>query len=122
MSQLLQTTNPPFSQDPKSSQDDGLKPSNDDRKKVDEDPRKGSECNDQEKEDNVNITNNVNAASTNRVNAVGENISSELLFDPDMPVLEDICTFNFLSDHEDDDEEADINNLDATIQVSPAPI
>nr|GEY17524.1 copia protein [Tanacetum cinerariifolium] len=38
-----------------------------------------------------------------------------------MPALEDISTFNSLSDHEDDDEEADINNMDATIQVSPVP-
>ncbi|GKF52736.1 hypothetical protein Tco_0159646, partial [Tanacetum coccineum] len=37
----------------------------DDGKKVDEDPRKENECNDQEKEDNVNNTNNVNAAGTN---------------------------------------------------------
>ncbi|GJR56635.1 ribonuclease H-like domain-containing protein [Tanacetum coccineum] len=36
----LWTTDPPFSQDPKSSQDDGFKPSSDDGKKVDEDPRK----------------------------------------------------------------------------------
>nr|GEW64178.1 hypothetical protein [Tanacetum cinerariifolium] len=38
-----------------------------------------------------------------------------------MPALEDIGTFNFLSDHEDDDEEADINNMNITIQVSPVP-
>nr|GEV29061.1 hypothetical protein [Tanacetum cinerariifolium] len=31
----------------------------------------------------------------------------------------DISTFNFSSDHEDDDEEADMNNMDTTIQVSP---
>ncbi|GKF93456.1 hypothetical protein Tco_0280175, partial [Tanacetum coccineum] len=43
----------------------------DDGKKVDEDPRKDSECNDQEKEDNINITNNVNVASINEVNVVG---------------------------------------------------
>ncbi|GKB44967.1 ribonuclease H-like domain-containing protein, partial [Tanacetum coccineum] len=60
--------------------------------KVDEDPKKESECNDQEKEDNVNSTNNVNAASTNEVMAV---------------------------DDEDDGAKADINNLDTTIQVSP---
>ncbi|GJV60279.1 hypothetical protein Tco_1466379 [Tanacetum coccineum] len=47
--------------DPKSSQDDGSKPSNDDGKKVDEDSRKDSECNNQDKEDNVNSTNNINA-------------------------------------------------------------
>nr|GEW73610.1 ribonuclease H-like domain-containing protein [Tanacetum cinerariifolium] len=38
-----------------------------------------------------------------------------------MPALEDISTFNFSSDHEDDDEMADMNNLDTTIQVSPTP-
>ncbi|GKE59431.1 putative ribonuclease H-like domain-containing protein [Tanacetum coccineum] len=59
--------------------------------KVDEDPRKDSESNDQEKEDNVNSTNNVNAASTNEVNAV------------------------------DDGVVADMNNLDTTIQLSPIP-
>ncbi|GJZ69142.1 putative ribonuclease H-like domain-containing protein [Tanacetum coccineum] len=36
----LWTADPPFSQDPKSSHDDGSKPSSDDGKKVDEDPRK----------------------------------------------------------------------------------
>nr|GEZ09693.1 hypothetical protein [Tanacetum cinerariifolium] len=50
--------------DPKSSNDDGSKPSTDDGKKVDEDPRKEMECNDQEKEDNVNSTNNVNTVSS----------------------------------------------------------
>nr|GEU38617.1 hypothetical protein [Tanacetum cinerariifolium] len=83
--------------------DDGFKPSSNDGKMVDEDLSKGSKCNDQKKEDNVNNTNSVNAASTNGVNVVGENISSELPFDPDMPALEDISTFNFSSDHEDDD-------------------
>ncbi|GKB83607.1 putative ribonuclease H-like domain-containing protein [Tanacetum coccineum] len=83
----LWTADPPFSQGPKSSQDDGSKPSSDDGKKVDEDPRKESKSNDQEKEDNVNNTNNVNAASTN--------------------------------ENEDVGAEADINNLDITIQVSP---
>ncbi|GJS83754.1 putative ribonuclease H-like domain-containing protein [Tanacetum coccineum] len=58
---------PPFSQDPKSSQDDGSKPSSDDEKKVDKDPRKDSESIDQEKDDNINSTNNVNAASSNEV-------------------------------------------------------
>ncbi|GKD29064.1 hypothetical protein Tco_1239842, partial [Tanacetum coccineum] len=50
----LWTTDPPFSQNPKSSHDDGSKPSSDVGKKVDEDPRKESECNDQENEDNIN--------------------------------------------------------------------
>nr|GFA44792.1 uncharacterized mitochondrial protein AtMg00810-like [Tanacetum cinerariifolium] len=41
-----------------SSQDNGFQPSSDDGKKVDEDPRQESKCKDQEKEDNVNNTNN----------------------------------------------------------------
>nr|GEX80998.1 uncharacterized mitochondrial protein AtMg00810-like [Tanacetum cinerariifolium] len=80
--------------DPKSSHDDGSKPSSDDGKKVDEDPSKESECNDKEKEDNVNSTNNVNTVSltvnvdgTNEINTDGGIISSELLFDPNMPAL-----------------------------------
>ncbi|GKB05512.1 hypothetical protein Tco_0833707 [Tanacetum coccineum] len=93
---------PPYSQDPKSSHDDGSKPSSDDGKKVDEDPRKESECNDQEKEDNVNSTNNVNAAGTNEVNVVGGKTSIELPFDLNMPALEDYSIFDFSRDDEDD--------------------
>ncbi|GJT06459.1 ribonuclease H-like domain-containing protein [Tanacetum coccineum] len=85
------------------------------------DLRKYSKCNDQEKEDNVNSTNNVNAASTNKVNAIGGKTSFELPFDPNMPALEDYNIFDFLRDDEDDGAEADMNNLDTTIQVSPNP-
>nr|GEU40248.1 hypothetical protein [Tanacetum cinerariifolium] len=105
----------------KSSQDDGFQPSSDGGKKVDEDPRQESECKYQEKEDNVNNTKNVNVARTNSVNVVGANINNELLFDLEMPALEDISTCKFSSDHEDDDEMADMNNLDTKIQVSPTP-
>ncbi|GJU28773.1 putative ribonuclease H-like domain-containing protein [Tanacetum coccineum] len=122
----LWTADPPYSQDPKSSHDDGSKPSSDDGKKVDEDPRKDSECKDQEKEDNVNSTNNVNtvsstvnAAGTNEVNVVGGKTSIELPFDPNMPALEDYSIFDFSRDDEDDGAVADMNNLDTTIQVSP---
>nr|GEU41496.1 putative ribonuclease H-like domain-containing protein [Tanacetum cinerariifolium]GEW73450.1 putative ribonuclease H-like domain-containing protein [Tanacetum cinerariifolium] len=101
--------------------DDGFQPSSDSGKKVDKDPSIGSECIDQEQDDNVNNNNNANAASTNGVNDVSENICNELPFDPNMPALEDISTFNFSSDHEDDDEEANMNNMDTTIQVSPVP-
>ncbi|GKE64597.1 hypothetical protein Tco_1518758, partial [Tanacetum coccineum] len=114
----LWTADPPFSQDPKSSHDDGSKTSSDNGKKVDEDPRKESECNDQKKEDNVNNTNNVNATSTNEVNAVGRKTSIELPFDLNMPALEDYSIFR---DDEDVGAEADMNNLDTTIQVSPIP-
>nr|GFA88875.1 hypothetical protein [Tanacetum cinerariifolium] len=101
----LWTADPPFSQNPKSYHDDGFKPSSEVGKKVDEDPRQESECKDQEKEDNVNSTNNVNTVSST-VNAAG---TSKLLFDPDMPALEDISTFNFLNyQSEDDDEMTDI--------------
>ncbi|GJW04425.1 putative ribonuclease H-like domain-containing protein, partial [Tanacetum coccineum] len=115
------TADPPFSQKSKSSHDDGSKPSSDVGKKVDEDPRKESECNDQEKEDNVNSTNNVNVAGTNEVNAVGGKTSIEFPFDPNMPALEDYSIFDFSKDDEDVDAEADMNNLDTTIQVSPIP-
>ncbi|GJR33823.1 uncharacterized mitochondrial protein-like protein [Tanacetum coccineum] len=94
------------------------KPSSNDGKKVDEDPRKESECNDQENEDNVNSTNTVNAASTNKVNDVGGKTSIKLPFDPNMSALEDISIFDFLRDDDDDvGAEADMNNLDTTIQL-----
>nr|GFC33177.1 hypothetical protein [Tanacetum cinerariifolium] len=105
----------------KSSQDDGFQPSSVNEKKVDEDPRQESECKDQEKEENMNNTNNVNVASINRVNAVSAKTNNKLPFDPEMPTLEDISTFNFSSDQEDADEEADMNNMDTTIQISSTP-
>ncbi|GKE32113.1 putative ribonuclease H-like domain-containing protein, partial [Tanacetum coccineum] len=106
-------------EDPKSSHDDGSKPSSDDGKKVDEDPIKDSQYKDQEIEDNVNNTNNVNAASTNKVNVVGAKTIIELPFDLNMPALEDYSIFDFTRDDEDDGVEADMNNLNTTIQVSP---
>ncbi|GKE79226.1 hypothetical protein Tco_1545346, partial [Tanacetum coccineum] len=122
------TADLPYSQDPKSSHNDGSKPSSDDGKKVDEDPRKESECKDQEKEYNVNSTNNVNTVSstvniagTNEVNAIGGKTSIELPFDLNMHVLEDDSIFNFSRDDEDDSVVANINNLDTTIKVSPIP-
>nr|GFC08536.1 hypothetical protein [Tanacetum cinerariifolium] len=117
MSQLLQVYSLMVLQ---SSHDNGFKPSCNDVKKVDEDPRKENECNDQEKEDNVNSIDNVNTISSNVITA-GTNEDSELPFDPNMPALEDVSTFNFLSDDEDDDTMADMNNLDTSIQVSPIP-
>ncbi|GJW20289.1 ribonuclease H-like domain-containing protein [Tanacetum coccineum] len=118
---LLWTADPLFSKDPKSYQDDRSKPSSDDGKKVDDDSREESESNDQEKDDDVNSTNNVNAASTNEVNAAGDDLSIELQDDPNMPALEDISVNDFSSDDEDVGIEADLNNLDTSIQVSPIP-
>ncbi|GKF46681.1 hypothetical protein Tco_0136483, partial [Tanacetum coccineum] len=103
----LWTADLPFSQDPNISHDDGFKPLSDDGKKDEEDPRKESKCKDQDKEDNVDNTNNV-TVGTNKVNA-------ELPFDPNMPALEDVSIFNFLSDNEDDSIVADMNKLDTTI-------
>nr|GEU52848.1 hypothetical protein [Tanacetum cinerariifolium] len=114
----LWTDGLPFFQDPKSSHDDGSKRSSDDGKKVDEDPRKENECNDQEKEDNVNNTNNVNTVSLT-FNVAGTNEDNELPFDPNMPALEDFTIFNFLSDDEDDDHPLDqvIRDLQSAIQT-----
>ncbi|GKD43449.1 putative ribonuclease H-like domain-containing protein [Tanacetum coccineum] len=117
----LWTADPPFSQNPKSSQDDRSKPSIDDEKKVNEESRKDSKGIDQKKEDNVNNTNNVNAASTNEVNVIGGKTSIKLPLDPNMPELEDYSIFDLSRDDEDDGVEADMNNLDTTIQVSRNP-
>ncbi|GJS62801.1 ribonuclease H-like domain-containing protein [Tanacetum coccineum] len=104
----LWPADPLFSQSSKSSPDDGFKPSGDDEKKVTEEPRKEGgdsskeddfcEFNDQEKDDNVNSTNNVNATSTNEVNAVSRKSSIKLPNDLNMPELEDIV-------YSDDDEQ-----------------
>ncbi|GKC55782.1 ribonuclease H-like domain-containing protein [Tanacetum coccineum] len=100
----------------------------DDEKKVTEklgkegdDSSKDSVCSDQEKEDNVNNTNNVNAASTNEVNAVGGKSSIELLDYPNMLALEDYSIFDLSSDDQDVGAEADMNNLDTFMPVSPIP-
>ncbi|GKD68204.1 hypothetical protein Tco_1322294, partial [Tanacetum coccineum] len=63
--------------------------------------------------------NNVNVASINEVNDVGEKISIELPFDPNMSALEDYSIFDSSRDDEDNGVVADMNNLDTTIQVSP---
>ncbi|GKB03746.1 hypothetical protein Tco_0831889, partial [Tanacetum coccineum] len=119
------TVDPPFSQSSKSSPDARYKYLGDDEKKVTKEPckegddsSKDSECSDQENEDDVNSTNNVNVASTNEVNAVGENTSIELPDDPNMHELEDIV---YSDDNEDVSAEADMNNLDAFMPVSPIP-
>ncbi|GKF72945.1 hypothetical protein Tco_0219277, partial [Tanacetum coccineum] len=113
----LWTADPPYSQDPKSSHDDGSKPSNDDGKKIDEDLRKDI------KRRKIMLTgiNNVNAASTNEVNTIGGKTSIELPVDPNMHTLEDYSIFDFSRNDEDDGAEANMNNLDTTIQVSPIP-
>ncbi|GJR74626.1 putative ribonuclease H-like domain-containing protein [Tanacetum coccineum] len=133
----LWPADPSFSQNSKSSPDAGFKPLGDNEKKVTKEPGKegGNSSNDQEKEDdNVNSTNNVNTASdgnsTNNinvvsstvnvagieVNVVGAKTSIELLDDLNMPELEDIIYSN---DAEDVGAEADMNNLNTFMHVSP---
>ncbi|GJS58618.1 ribonuclease H-like domain-containing protein [Tanacetum coccineum] len=135
----LWPADPLFSQSSKSSPDAGFKPSGDNEKKVTEEPGKegGDLSNDQEKkDDNVNSTNNVNTASdgnnTNNVNAVSSTINAagievnvvgaktsiELPDDPNMPELEDIV---YSDDDENVSAEADMNNLNTSIPVSPIP-
>ncbi|GJX69477.1 putative ribonuclease H-like domain-containing protein [Tanacetum coccineum] len=92
-----------------------------DEKKDDYESRKDSECKDQEKDNNVNSTNTVNAAGINGVNVVGGITSIKLPFDQNMHALEDYNIFDFSRNDEDDGAEADMNNLDTTIQVSPNP-
>ncbi|GKD34790.1 putative ribonuclease H-like domain-containing protein [Tanacetum coccineum] len=121
---LMWNADLPFSQSSKSSHA-GFKPSGDDEKKVTEEPgkegsdsSKDGESYDQEKEDNVNITNTVNAASTNEVNAVGAKTGIELLNDLNMPESEDIV---YSDNDEDVAAEANMNNLDAFMPVSHIP-
>ncbi|GJY17014.1 hypothetical protein Tco_0387436 [Tanacetum coccineum] len=97
----LWTANPPSSQDPKSSHDDG--------------------SNLQQLTMLILYISTVNVAGTNEVNAVGVKTSIELPFDPNMHVLEDDSIFYFSRDDEDDSVVTNINNLDTTIKVSPIP-
>ncbi|GJW16329.1 putative ribonuclease H-like domain-containing protein, partial [Tanacetum coccineum] len=87
-------------------------------------PSEEGERVDQEKDANVNNTNNINTVSST-VNAAGiednvvdENIVYGCADDPNIPNLEEIGRF---SDAEDDGVEADMNNLDAFMPVSPIP-
>ncbi|GKA92942.1 ribonuclease H-like domain-containing protein, partial [Tanacetum coccineum] len=121
----LWTDDPSFSQSSKSYPDARFKPSGDDEKKVTEepgkeggDPSKEDKRDDQEKDASVSSTNNVNVASTNEVNFVGRKASIELLDDPNMSALEDIV---YSDDEEDIGAEADMNNLDAFMPISPIP-
>nr|GEV87017.1 ribonuclease H-like domain-containing protein [Tanacetum cinerariifolium] len=50
-------------------------------------------------------------------NQSNDNADNKLPFDPEMPELEDISTFTFSNKDEDDSVEADMNNLDTTIQI-----
>ncbi|GJQ96392.1 hypothetical protein Tco_0007531 [Tanacetum coccineum] len=76
----------------------------------------------QEKENDVNNTNNLNTVSltvnvaTLKDNVVDENIVYGCADDPNMPNLEEIV---YSDDDEDNDAEADMNNLNTFMLVSP---
>ncbi|GKE06812.1 putative ribonuclease H-like domain-containing protein, partial [Tanacetum coccineum] len=88
----------------------------------------------QEKDDYINNTNNINTASdgnsTNNINVVSSTVNAadtevnvvdpktsiELPNDPNIPELDDIV---YSDDDEDVGAEADINNLDAFMPISP---
>ncbi|GJR61363.1 putative ribonuclease H-like domain-containing protein [Tanacetum coccineum] len=147
---LMWPADPLFSQDSKSSLDAGFKPSREEEKKDVEDlgnesgnPTEGKDSEfpsieepriNQEKDDNINKTNNINTTSdgnnTNNVNAISSTVvgskvnvvdpktSIELPNDPNMPESDDIV---YSDDDEDVGAEADMNNLDAFMPVSPIP-
>ncbi|GKA40726.1 putative ribonuclease H-like domain-containing protein [Tanacetum coccineum] len=114
----------------KISPDAGFKPSGEEEKKDAEDAR--NEDNEmsnteeprlnQEKDENVNSTNNINTVSSPvnaasiEDNAVDENIVYRCADDPNMPNLEEIV---YLDDDEVVSAEADMTNLDTHIPVSP---
>ncbi|GJX93929.1 hypothetical protein Tco_0348515 [Tanacetum coccineum] len=128
----LSIQDPPFSSNSKDSPDAGFKPSGKEEKKDAEDPgNKDSEVPsteeprvNQEKDASVNSTNTVNTVSPTinttgiEDNVVDENIVYGCNDDPNMPELEEIV---YSDDDEDVGAEADINNLDAFIPVSPIP-
>ncbi|GJR54632.1 ribonuclease H-like domain-containing protein [Tanacetum coccineum] len=78
----------------------------------------------QEKDVNINITNNTNTVSSTvnaagiRDNAVDENIVYGYADDPNMLNLEEIV---YLDDDEVNDAEADMNNLNTFMPISPVP-
>ncbi|GKE84530.1 copia protein, partial [Tanacetum coccineum] len=125
----LWTQDPPFSSSSKDSPNAGFKPSREEEKKDTKEPGKDSgnlseegERVNQEKDSNVNNTNNintisptVNAASIDD-NAVNENIVYGCADDPNMPDLEE---FVYLDDYKDIGTEADMNNLDTFMPVRP---
>nr|GEV02438.1 putative ribonuclease H-like domain-containing protein [Tanacetum cinerariifolium] len=124
----LWTQDPPFSSSLKDSPGAGFKPLGEEEKKDDVDPRnEDSQIPsieeprvNQEKDANVNNTNNINTVSLTdnaagiEDNAVDENIVYGCADDPNIPDVKEIGRFG---DAEDDDSGADINNLDTYFQM-----
>ncbi|GJU41840.1 putative ribonuclease H-like domain-containing protein [Tanacetum coccineum] len=119
----LWTQNPTFTSSSKNSPDGGFKPSGEEEKKDVEDPEnEDSEVPNteeprvnQEKDENVNSTNNINNVSSTintasiKDNVVDENIVYGCADDPNMPNLEEIV---YSDDDEDVGAEDDMTNLD----------
>ncbi|GJZ73748.1 hypothetical protein Tco_0637894 [Tanacetum coccineum] len=128
----LSIQDPPFSSSSKNSPNTGFKPSCEEEKKDVEDP--GNEYSEvpsteeprvnQEKDASVNSTNTINNVSPTVIiaglkdNVVDENIVYGCEDDPNMPELEEII---YSYDDENVSAEADINNLDTHIPISPIP-
>nr|GEW85797.1 hypothetical protein [Tanacetum cinerariifolium] len=128
----LWTQDPLFSFSSKDSPGDRFKPSGEEEKKDVEDPR--NEDNkvlsteeprvNQEKDANVNNTNNINTVSPTanvagiKDNAFDKNIVYGCADDLNMPNMEEIVYSN---DDEDVGAKADMTNLDTNIPVSPIP-
>ncbi|GJR97501.1 putative ribonuclease H-like domain-containing protein, partial [Tanacetum coccineum] len=127
----LWTQDLPFSSSPKDSPDAGFKSLGEEEKKDAKDlrneagnPSEEGERINQEKDANVNITNNINTVSPTvnaasiEDNVVDENIVYGCADDQNKHDLEEIGRF---SDAKNDDSGADINNLDTYFHVSPVP-
>ncbi|GJR73596.1 putative ribonuclease H-like domain-containing protein [Tanacetum coccineum] len=128
----LWTHDPQFSSSSKDSPNAGFKPSREEEKKDAKDPRNEDTVVlstedprfNQKKDANVNNTNTINTVSpTDNAADIEDNVGDENLVygcanDPNMPELKDIV---YLNDDEDVSVEADMNNLDAIIPVSPIP-
>nr|GFC70890.1 hypothetical protein [Tanacetum cinerariifolium] len=128
----LWTQDPLFSSNSKDSPGDGFKPSGEEERKDTKDPgNEDIEVLDteeprvnQEKDSNVNNTNNINTVSpTDNATGMEDNIVYVTIVygcadDPNIPELEETGRFG---DAEDDDSGADMNNLDTYFQVNPAP-
>ncbi|GKA21198.1 ribonuclease H-like domain-containing protein [Tanacetum coccineum] len=128
----LSIQDPPFSSSSKDSPDAGFKPSGEEEKKDAEDlgnedsevPSTYETRVNQEKNSKVNSTNNINTISL-LVNAAGiqdNSVDGNIVYgcadDQNMPKLEDTV---YSDNDEDVCAEADINNLDAFMLVSPIP-
>ncbi|GKA05556.1 ribonuclease H-like domain-containing protein, partial [Tanacetum coccineum] len=127
---------PSGEEEKKDSEDPGNESGNPIKGKDSEVPSTKEPRMNQEKDDNINSTNNINIASdgnnTNNVNAVSSTVNAtgievkaadpktsiKLPNDPNMPELEDIV---YSDDDEDVGAEANMNNLDVFMLVSPIP-